>query len=68
MYGMLCISFLNFLKILVANSHNYFYVKDEVRILKKQKMDLELRLKDQEEELDDLAGQVRGHSVHGTWS
>jgi hypothetical protein len=31
-----------------------------VRILKKQKMDLELRLKDQEEELDDLAGQVNG--------
>jgi len=29
-----------------------------VRILKKQKMELELRLKDQEEELDDLAGQV----------
>ncbi len=33
--------------------------EEEVTILKRQKHDLELRLKDQEEELDDLAGQVQ---------
>ncbi len=33
--------------------------EEEVTILKHQKHDLELRLKDQEEELDDLAGQVQ---------
>jgi len=32
--------------------------EEEVSILKRQKQDLENRLKDQEEELDDLAGQV----------
>jgi hypothetical protein len=32
--------------------------QDEVRNLKKQKLELELRVKDQEEELDDMAGQV----------
>jgi hypothetical protein len=30
-----------------------------VRNLKKQKLELELRIKDQEEELDDMAGQVK---------
>ena len=33
--------------------------EEEVTILKRQKQDLENRLKDQEEELDDLAGQVQ---------
>nr|XP_053639347.1 centrosome-associated protein CEP250-like isoform X8 [Cherax quadricarinatus] len=33
--------------------------EEEVAVLKKAKHDLELRLKDQEEELDDLAGQVQ---------
>lgn len=33
--------------------------EEEVTILKRQKADLENRLKDQEEELDDLAGQVQ---------
>ena len=33
--------------------------EDEVARLKKQKPDLESRLRDQEEELDDLAGQVK---------
>ena len=33
--------------------------EEEVTILKRQKNDLENRLKDQEEELDDLAGQVQ---------
>ena len=33
--------------------------EEEVSSLKRQKHDLEMRLKDQEEELDDLAGQVQ---------
>merc|ERR1719233_2539760 len=33
--------------------------EDEVRALKKSKKDLEMQLKDQEEELDDLAAQVQ---------
>ena len=33
--------------------------EDEVARLKKQKQDLESRLRDQEEEMDDLAGQVQ---------
>ena len=33
--------------------------EEEVTILKRQRQDLENRLKDQEEELDDLAGQVQ---------
>jgi hypothetical protein len=38
---------------------NTYRVQDEVRNLKKQKLELELRIKDQEEELDDMAGQVQ---------
>ena len=38
---------------------NMSSVQDEVRALKKGKKDLEMQLKDQEEELDDLAAQVQ---------
>ena len=38
---------------------NSSVTEDEVRVLKKQKHDLDSRLRDQEEELDDLASQVQ---------
>ena len=37
--------------------------EDEVARLKKQKQDLESRLRDQEEEMDDLAGQVQQNII-----
>ena len=46
------------------DNHDY-----QVTRLKKQKQDLENRLREQEEELDDLAGQVyyHGDGGHGWW-